>query len=123
MAQRSNIQHVSVNALAKPLLKKLIKNAKALGIEISRLDNGCTIVDAGIKAQGSVEAGLLIAEICMGGLGKAKVKNNSQFKHCAELISKTIEVLSLIHIFHAVFAPLNIHWATVMRFNGHGIAG
>ncbi|MGB2833144.1 MAG: methenyltetrahydromethanopterin cyclohydrolase [Methylotenera sp.] len=94
MALRSNIQHVSVNALAKPLLKKLIKNAKALGIEISRLDNGCTIVDAGIKAQGSVEAGLLIAEICMGGLGKAKIKNNSQFKHCAELIFKTIEVHS-----------------------------
>jgi methenyltetrahydromethanopterin cyclohydrolase len=33
-----------------------------------------TIVDAGIDAHGSVAAGLLIAEICMGGLGRARLR-------------------------------------------------
>jgi len=86
MAQHPNIQHVSVNALAAPLLQKLIKGAKSFGIEVTQLDNGCTIIDAGIKTEGSIRAGLLIAEICMGGLGKVSVKKSKQFEHCPLLV-------------------------------------
>ena len=34
---------------------------------------GVTLVDAGISVQGSIAAGLLIAQICMGGLGEVRL--------------------------------------------------
>lgn len=65
----------SVNALAAPLVSALIADADKLRIDVSRLKNGCAIVDAGIKVPGGVEAGRRIAEICMGGLGKVALSS------------------------------------------------
>ena len=59
----------SVNTLAAPLLQRLLTAADPLGLHVHRDASGVRIVDAGIAARGSVEAGRLIAEICMGGLG------------------------------------------------------
>lgn len=59
----------SVNTLAAPLLHRLLTAAAPLGLHVHRDASGVRIVDAGIAARGSVEAGRLIAEICMGGLG------------------------------------------------------
>ena len=39
---------LSVNRLAAPLLAQLLASADALGIAVERLDNGVTVVDAGI---------------------------------------------------------------------------
>ena len=61
---------LSVNALAAPLVARLLAQADELGLLVEQLAGGVTIVDAGIDAAGSVEAGLLIGEICMGGLGR-----------------------------------------------------
>jgi methenyltetrahydromethanopterin cyclohydrolase len=60
----------SVNALALPLLDRLLTDARSLGVSASRDASGVCIVDAGIAVPGSVAAGLLIGEICMGGLGR-----------------------------------------------------
>jgi methenyltetrahydromethanopterin cyclohydrolase len=60
---------LSVNALVQPLVDRLVANAQALDVRVIRDDSGACIVDAGIEARGSVEAGLLVGEICMGGLG------------------------------------------------------
>ncbi|MDR5735061.1 methenyltetrahydromethanopterin cyclohydrolase [Caballeronia sp. LZ025] len=60
---------LSVNALSEPLVKQLIDDAQRLRVDIIRTPAGTVIVDAGVNAAGSVEAGLLIARICMGGLG------------------------------------------------------
>jgi methenyltetrahydromethanopterin cyclohydrolase len=60
---------LSVNTLARPLVERLLADAEALQIAVRRDDSGVCIVDAGIEVRGSVAAGLLIAEICMGGLG------------------------------------------------------
>ena len=60
---------LSVNSLAAPLVAQLLASAEALGVAVERLDNGVTVVDAGIDVRGSVAAGVLIGEICMGGLG------------------------------------------------------
>ena len=38
-----------------------------------RHDSGATLVDAGIRAPGGLEAGRRIAEICMGGLGQVQL--------------------------------------------------
>ena len=64
---------LSVNALAQPLLARLLAEADALGVAVRRDASGVRIVDAGIEARGSVDAGLLIAEICMGGLGSVRL--------------------------------------------------
>ena len=83
--------HLSVNQLSEPLLKKLLAQAKTLQIGVSIHETGCTIVDAGIKSVGSTEAGRLIAEICMGGLGEVRLRGEASFtdwaSHCAGAIA------------------------------------
>lgn len=70
----------SVNALSSPLVQQLIDKAQALQIGVSTHETGATIVDAGILYAGSAEAGRLIAEICMGGLGEVELGDNASFK-------------------------------------------
>ena len=65
---------LSVNQQARPLVERLLAQADALEVRVRRDDSGACIVDAGIDARGSVEAGLLIAEICMGGLGQVGLR-------------------------------------------------
>ena len=77
----------SVNQLANPLVKSLLDNAKSLRLGADRLANGCTIVDAGINNAGGVEAGRLIAEICMGGLGHVSLHTSNRFSHWPWMLS------------------------------------
>ena len=71
----------SVNQLSNPLVAQLIANARALRIGVEKSANGATIIDAGIKHAGGLEAGRLIAEICMGGLGHVSLQTASTFPH------------------------------------------
>ncbi len=64
----------SVNALAAPLVRDLILQAKSLRLGVERMDNGCVVVDGGIACRGGLEAGLRIAQICMGGLGRVSLQ-------------------------------------------------
>jgi methenyltetrahydromethanopterin cyclohydrolase len=68
---------LSVNRLARPLVERLLADADAIGLHVRRDDSGACIVDAGIEAPGSVEAGLRIGEICMGGLGHVNLRSSS----------------------------------------------
>ena len=43
-------------------------------MQVTRDDSGVCIVDAGIDAPGSIAAGLLIGEICMGGFGDVRLR-------------------------------------------------
>ena len=65
---------LSVNALARPLVECLLATSDALGVRVARDDRGTCIVDAGIEVRGSIAAGLLIGEICMGGLGQVSLR-------------------------------------------------
>lgn len=65
---------LSVNALARPSVERLLAQADALRLGVERNHGGVCIVDAGIACQGSVAAGLLIGEICMGGLGQVSLR-------------------------------------------------
>jgi methenyltetrahydromethanopterin cyclohydrolase len=69
----SAAQKPSVNALSAPRVEQLLADAQQLRIGIERLDNGATVVDAGIGRLGGIEAGRRIAEICMGGLGSVSL--------------------------------------------------
>ncbi|RKT21820.1 methenyltetrahydromethanopterin cyclohydrolase [Paraburkholderia sp. RAU2J] len=66
----------SVNALSERLVARLIDDAARLGVVISHTAGGTVIVDAGVAAPGSIDAGVLIARICMGGLGRVAVRSN-----------------------------------------------
>jgi len=65
---------LSVNARTRPLVQRLLDDAEALAVGVARDDSGVCIVDAGIVSRGSVAAGLLIGEICMGGLGHVSLR-------------------------------------------------
>ena len=69
----------SVNATAAPLVAELVERADALRVGITRMEDGTRIVDAGIEHRGGIEAGLLIARICMGGLGDAALRSSPVF--------------------------------------------
>jgi methenyltetrahydromethanopterin cyclohydrolase len=57
-----------VNLRASELVERLIADATQLGLSIEQGDSGETLIDAGSKAAGGIEAGLRIAAICLGGL-------------------------------------------------------
>ena len=60
---------ISVNHYAGELVDRLVADQARLRIAVTEGELGETLVDAGAMAQGGIEAGLRIAEICMGGLG------------------------------------------------------
>jgi methenyltetrahydromethanopterin cyclohydrolase len=64
---------VSLNARAAALIKTLVAAKAELKIAVARGERGETLIDAGSRMQGSIAAGLAIAEICMGGLGKVQL--------------------------------------------------
>lgn len=67
---QTHTQAMSVNSLSIPLVDALIKDAPILNIQVYEHTLGCTIIDAGMHCEGSLEAGRRITEICMGGLGE-----------------------------------------------------
>ena len=77
----------SVNRLTNPLVAYLIAHAQELRVGVEKLSNGTTIVDAGIKYPGGLEAGRLIAEICMGGLGHVSLQTSNTFPRWPWMLS------------------------------------
>lgn len=67
---------LSVNALTEPLVACLVDDAARLRIALTRTEGGTLLADAGVRAAGSIEAGVLIARICMGGLGHVAVRSS-----------------------------------------------
>lgn len=66
----ANDMQPSVNERAFALVQRMMDDADALGLAVSRLPNGATVVDSGVHVTGSLEAGRLFAEACLGGLGQ-----------------------------------------------------
>lgn len=71
----------SINALTQPLVDQLVNNADALRVKVSKMENGSQIIDAGIEAMGGLEAGRIISEVCMGGLGTVKLRASTNFRN------------------------------------------
>lgn len=70
---------ISVQQYSAPLVATLLENSAALGCRVSQHESGATMIDAGIEAAGGLEAGRLIGEICMGGLGTVALRHVPQF--------------------------------------------
>jgi methenyltetrahydromethanopterin cyclohydrolase len=62
----------ALNARAATLVDSLRRDAAALRVAFSTLPGGTTLIDCGTHAPGGLEAGRLLAEICLGGLGKVQ---------------------------------------------------
>ena len=69
----------SVNTTAAPLVAELEERADALRVGVTRMEDGTRVVDAGIDHRGGIEAGLLVARICMGGLGAVALRSSPVF--------------------------------------------
>ncbi len=61
---------IGVNERAVEIVRRMIADAEGLGLAVTRLPNGTTVIDAGVRVPGSLEAGRLFAEVCLGGLGQ-----------------------------------------------------
>jgi methenyltetrahydromethanopterin cyclohydrolase len=64
---------IALNEHVAEAVERLCADAATLGVEVSHDDRGVRLVDAGIAAPGSIAAGLLIGEICLGGLGRVEL--------------------------------------------------
>lgn len=93
----------SINELTAPLVQSLVSRASSLRIGVEGMDNGCTIIDSGIHYPGGLEAGRLIAEICMGGLGQVSLQAGSTFAHWPITVS--------VHSANPVLACLGSQYA------------
>ena len=70
-------KELSINTLTRPLVDHLIERANPLRLGVERDTSGVTLIDAGIQHAGGLEAGRLISEICLGGLGKVDLLHTS----------------------------------------------
>jgi methenyltetrahydromethanopterin cyclohydrolase len=58
-----------MNELAKAIADRLEEHAGLYRVRAHRLANGARVIDAGVEVEGGYDAGLGLAQICMGGLG------------------------------------------------------
>ncbi len=65
----------TLNERAHELCDSMAADAQQLGIAISTLANGTRIIDCGVHAPGSVDAGRRMAQICLAGLGDVFVSS------------------------------------------------
>ncbi|MDH3637158.1 MAG: methenyltetrahydromethanopterin cyclohydrolase [Gammaproteobacteria bacterium] len=102
----------SLAALSAPLVEELRRDADFLRVKVATLANGCTVIDAGIDAEGGLEAGLRIARICLGGLGEVGLST-------AGPIAEWPTVLR-VHTAHPVLACLASQYAGWSLSHGEG---
>ena len=64
---------VSVNLEAKKIVDLMIEEADDIGVAVSKLNNGATIIDCGVNVAGSFKAGEYYTIICLGGLAEVGI--------------------------------------------------
>jgi methenyltetrahydromethanopterin cyclohydrolase len=58
-----------MNEAASEIADTIAEQPELLRVNCFRLPGGARVIDAGVDATGGIEAGIALAEICMGGLG------------------------------------------------------
>jgi methenyltetrahydromethanopterin cyclohydrolase len=64
---------LSINTLTGQIVDSMVADAARLRLAVAKGSKGETVIDAGKDARGGIEAGLRIAEICLGGLGSVNI--------------------------------------------------
>jgi methenyltetrahydromethanopterin cyclohydrolase len=65
----SGMTGLQMNELATEIADVLEESAPLLRVRVQTLPSGARVIDAGVETDGGYDAGLALAEICMGGLG------------------------------------------------------
>jgi methenyltetrahydromethanopterin cyclohydrolase len=78
------------------------------------MDEGCLLIDAGIAVRGGLEAGLRIADICMGGIGHATLQPSRPGRWSAEVS---------VHCSDPILACLGSQYAGWSLSHGEGKGG
>jgi methenyltetrahydromethanopterin cyclohydrolase len=60
---------LNMNERARDIADVMAEESSGLRIAVTVLPGGARVIDAGIGVEGGYNAGLLVSEICMGGLG------------------------------------------------------
>jgi methenyltetrahydromethanopterin cyclohydrolase len=68
-----NHEMPTLNERAHELCNAMTADADTLGIAVATLPCGTRLIDCGVKAAGSIEAGRRLAEVCMSGLGEVEI--------------------------------------------------
>jgi len=80
----------SMNDEATRRSKKLLERAGMFGVEVHQDCNSACVIDAGVNTPGSLAAGVEIAEICMGGMGKVDLLANNRLSRWAFDVNVTV---------------------------------
>ena len=76
---------MQLNAGALEIVAELLARSDALGVACHTVADGVRVVDCGVKAAGSIDAGVLLARAAMAGLGTVRVEDRGrspeQFAH------------------------------------------
>ena len=67
----------SVSARAAQIVDQIAANADALRVAVSTGSQGERLIDLGASVVGGLEAGRLLGEVCMGGLGTVQITKSS----------------------------------------------
>lgn len=68
---RAGLDRINPNTVA--IADTMAARPAELGLKVSTLACGTRVIDAGVEAPGSHEAGRLFAEACLGGLGRVSI--------------------------------------------------
>ena len=60
---------LGMNELASEIADRLAEQEERYRVRLTTLGSGARVIDAGVEAGGGFDAGLALAQICMGGLG------------------------------------------------------
>lgn len=82
---------LSINTLTGHAVDRLIADASRFRVTVTKGAAGETVIDAGQDARGGIEAGLAIAEICLGGLGTVSLAAGSSPKWPFELCVRSCD--------------------------------
>jgi len=63
------VTSLRMNEAASEIADTIAEQPELLRVNCFRLPGGARVIDAGVDATGGIEAGIALAEICMGGLG------------------------------------------------------
>src|SRR3954452_9158768 len=77
----------SLNERAHELCDALVADANQLGVAVSTLPCGTRLIDCGVTAPGSVEAGRRLAHICLSGLGDVFISGTSRLTPATQEVS------------------------------------
>lgn len=65
----TQVTSLRMNEAATEIADSMADQADLLRVRTFRLAGGARVIDAGVEVDGGIEAGVALAEICMGGLG------------------------------------------------------